>query len=124
LLTVFSAIAMLLAVVGVYGLLAYSVRQRTGEIGLRVALGSSRGGVARLVFGEGLALLGVGLAVGLAAAVAMVRLVAGFLYGVRALDPVTFVVVPMLLFVATVLACLVPSWRAATVDPMSALRHE
>lgn len=124
LLTVFSAMAMLLAVIGVYGLLAYSVRQRTGEIGLRMALGSSRGRVARLVLREGLLLLGAGVLVGMVGALAMARLLGRFLYGVPPFDPVTFVLVPMVLLLATLCACLVPSWRAAAVDPMDALRHQ
>ena len=124
LLTLFSAIATFLALVGVYGLLAYSVRQRTGEIGLRMALGSSKTGVIRLVLREGLGLLGMGLLVGLAAAFAFTRLLAGFLYDVPALDPLTFALVPVLLLVATLAACLIPSWRAAAVDPMNALRRE
>lgn len=124
LLTVFSGIAMLLAFVGVYGILAYSVSQRTGEIGLRIALGSSKAGVIRLVLREGLSLLGIGLLLGLAAAFAFTRLLAGFLYQVPPLDQFTFALVPMLLFTATLVACFVPSWRAASVDPMDALRHE
>jgi putative ABC transport system permease protein len=124
LLVLFSAMALFLAVVGVYGLLAYSVRQRTGEIGLRMALGSSKTSVIRLVLRQGLGLLGIGLLLGLAGAVAFTRLLAGFLYDVPALDPVTFVLVPVLLFLATLVACLVPSWRAASVDPMTALRHD
>jgi predicted permease len=124
LLTVFSGIAMFLAVVGVYGLLAYSVRQRTGEIGIRMALGSSKGGVVRLVLREGMGLLGVGLVIGLVGAFCCARLLNGFLYGVAAIDPVTFVLVPVLLLVAVLGACLVPSFRAAAVDPMQALRHE
>jgi ABC-type antimicrobial peptide transport system permease subunit len=124
LLTVFSGIAMLLAVVGVYGLLAYSVRQRTGEIGLRMALGSSKAGVIRLVLREGLSLLGIGLLLGLAAAFAFTRLLTGFLYDVPPIDPFTFALVPMFLFIATLVACFVPSWRAAAVDPINALRHE
>jgi putative ABC transport system permease protein len=124
LLTIFSGMAMLLAMVGVYGLLAYSVRQRTGEIGIRVALGSSKTGVVRLILSEGLTLLGVGLLLGLAAALLSTRLLAGFLYGVPPIDPFTFALVPMLLLVATLGACLIPSFRAAAVDPMNALRHE
>ena len=124
LLTVFSAIAMFLAIVGVYGLLAYSVRQRTGEIGLRIALGSSRRQVVRLVLSEGFRLVGIGLLIGLAAAVMCARLVAGFLYNVSAIDPLTFSLVPLLLLLATLGACLIPSIRAAAVDPMDALRHE
>lgn len=124
LLVLFSAIALFLALVGVYGLLAYSVRQRTGEIGLRMALGSSKAGVIRLVLRQGLGLLGIGLLLGLVGAVAFTRLLAGFLYDVPALDPVTFILVPVLLFLATLVACLVPGYRAAAVDPMEALRHE
>ena len=124
LLTVFSGVAMLLAMVGVYGLLSYSVRQRTGEIGIRVALGSSKNQVMRLILLQGLTLLGVGLVIGLAGALACTRLLAGFLYGVPALDPATFAVVPMLLLVSTIAACLIPSVRAAAVDPMNSLRRE
>jgi putative ABC transport system permease protein len=124
LLTVFSGAAMLLAMVGVYGLLAYSVRQRTGEIGIRLALGSSRNGVMRLILLQGLTLLGAGLVIGLAAALVCTRLLASFLYGVPALDPATFAVVPMLLLVSTIAACLIPSLRAGAVDPIDALRHE
>jgi predicted permease len=124
LLTVFSVTAMLLAMVGVYGLLAYSVRQRSAEIGIRLALGSSKNGVVRLILREGLTLLGIGLAIGLAAALACTRLLTGFLYGVPALDPATFALVPMLLLAATIAACLIPSFRAAAIDPINALRHE
>jgi ABC-type antimicrobial peptide transport system permease subunit len=124
LLTVFSGTAMLLAMVGVYGQLAYSVRQRTGEIGIRVALGSSKSAVVRLVLREGLTLLGVGLVIGMAAALVCTRLLAGFLYGLPAFDPATFAVIPMLLLVSTIAACLIPSLRAAAVDPINALRHE
>ena len=124
LLTIFAGMAMLLATIGVYGLLAYSVRQRTGEIGLRMALGSSRGRVARMVLREGLVLLGAGLLVGLGGALMMARLLGGFLYGVAPLDPITFVAVPGILLLATLCACVVPSWRATAVDPMDALRYQ
>jgi predicted permease len=124
LLTLFSGIALFLAVVGVYGLLAYSVRQRTGEIGLRMALGSTRTSIVRLVLREGLSLLITGLCLGMAAAVAFSRLLRGFLYDVPVLDPLTFALVPALLFIATLAACITPSVRAATTDPMVALRHE
>jgi predicted permease len=124
LLTIFSVVALFLAVVGVYGLLAYSVRQRTGEIGLRMALGSTRVGVARLILREGLSLLVVGLGFGIVGAVFFGHVLRSFLYEVPALDPVTFALVPALLFVATLAACLIPSARAAATDPMEALRHE
>jgi predicted permease len=124
LLTIFSGIALFLAIVGVYGLLAYSVRQRTGEIGLRMALGSTRVGIARLVLREGLSLLIIGLCLGITVAVVFARTLRGFLYEVPALDPVTFALVPALLLIATLVACLIPSARAAATDPMEALRHE
>jgi predicted permease len=124
LLTLFSTIALFLAVVGVYSLLAYSVRQRMGEIGLRMALGSTRTGIARLILREGLSLLITGLCLGMTAAIAFARLLRSFLYEVPALDPITFALVPALLFIATLAACLIPSARAATTDPMVALRHE
>ncbi len=124
LLTIFSAFAMFLAIVGVYGLLAYSVRQRTGEIGIRMALGSSRSRVVRLVLREGLGLLGIGLLIGLVASLACTRLLAGFVYDIPVIDPITFSLVPILLLVAGLAACLVPGWRAAAVDPVDALRHE
>jgi predicted permease len=124
LLTLFSAIALFLAVVGVYGLLAYSVRQRTGEIGLRMALGSTRAGIVRLVLREGLSILLVGLVIGMAAALLFARLLRGFLYEVPALDPLTFALVPTLLVAAVFAACLIPSARAAATDPIIALRHE
>ena len=124
LLTAFSAIAMVLAVIGVYGLLAFSVRQRTGEIGIRMALGSTRKDALGLVLWEGLRLFGAGLGIGIAASMGLTRLVSGFLYGVPAIDPVTYAMVPCLLLVGTVAACLVPGLRAARIDPMSALRSE
>ena len=112
LLTVFSLVAMMLAMVGLYGLMAYSVRQRTGEIGIRVALGSSKGRVMQLILSEGLRLLAIGLVIGLAVTLLSTRLLTGFLYGVPALDPVTFLSVPILLLAATIAACLIPSFRA------------
>jgi predicted permease len=124
LLTIFSGAAMLLAMIGMYGLLAYSVRQRTGEIGIRMALGSSKAGVMRLILREGLTLLAIGLVIGVAAALLCTRLLTSFLYGVSTFDPATFVLVPLLLLAATFAACLIPSFRAAAVDPMNALRHE
>jgi predicted permease len=124
LLTVFSGIAMLLAMAGVYGLFAFSVRKRTGEIGIRMALGSTRGDVLGLILREGLALGLAGLGIGLLAAVAIERLLVRFLFQVSVTDPMTFALAGLLLLGATLLACLVPSLRAAAVDPMEALRHE
>jgi ABC-type antimicrobial peptide transport system permease subunit len=124
LLAVFSAVALILATIGVYGLMAFSVRRRTGEIGLRMALGATRSGVVKLVLREGLILLATGLSIGMVIAAGLSRLLSGFLYQVPPIDPVTFTLVPLLLFAATTTACLVPSARAASVEPMSALRHE
>ena len=124
LLTVFSGIATLLAVVGIYGLLTYSVRQRTAEIGIRMALGSSRIRVARLILREGLGLIGAGSFIGLAAALFCTRLLTGFLYGVPRIDPLTLFLVQALLVFAALAACLIPSWKASRIAPMTALRHE
>jgi predicted permease len=124
LLTIFSAAAMLLAMIGMYGLLAYSVQMRKGEIGIRMALGSSKAGVMRLILREGLTLLAIGLAIGVAAALLCTRLLTSFLYGVSTIDPITYVLVPLLLLTTTLVACLIPSFKAAAVDPMTALRHE
>jgi predicted permease len=124
LLTLFAAIAMLLALVGVYGLLAYSVKQRTSEIGIRIALGSTKLQVVGLVLKEGLGLLVIGLVIGMSGALAATRLLTGFLYGVPPIDPLTYTLVPLLLLIATLIACLVPSYRAAGIDPINALRHE
>jgi ABC-type antimicrobial peptide transport system permease subunit len=115
---------MFLAVVGVYGLLAYSVKQRSAEIGIRMALGSSKILVVRLILREGLQLVTIGLLAGLAAALAFTRLLDGFLYAVPPLDPITFSLAPVLLFIAAFAACLIPAYRASTIDPMNALRHE
>jgi predicted permease len=124
LLTVFSVAAMLLALIGVHGLIALSVRQRTGEIGVRMALGATRHAVVALVLREGLALLALGLAFGMAGALGLTRLLEGFLYHVPAIDPITYGLVSLLLLIATVMACIVPGVRAAAIDPMDALRHE
>ena len=120
----FAAMAVFLGMVGIYGLLAYSVKQRTSEIGLRIALGASRGRVLGMVLRQGLRLTLAGLALGLAGAFATTRLLASSLYGVNAIDPITFAAVPLLLLLITIAACLVPAARAANVDPMITLRYE
>jgi putative ABC transport system permease protein len=124
LMAAFAVMALALALVGIYGLLAYSVRQRTAEIGVRIAMGSSRMRVMNLVLREGLTLLVVGLVIGMAGALAATRLLSGFLYGIPSLDPMTYVFVPCLLLLGTLTACIVPSIRAARIDPMRALRRE
>jgi predicted permease len=124
LLTLFSGIATLLAVVGIYGLLTYSVRRRTAEIGIRMALGSSRIRVAGLILQEGLGLTGAGALIGLTATLLSTKLLSDFLYGVSQIDPLTFLSVPLLLILVALAACLIPSWKASRITPMTALRHE
>ncbi|HEX6463978.1 MAG TPA: ADOP family duplicated permease, partial [Vicinamibacterales bacterium] len=124
LLAAFGAIAVLLASVGLYGLVAYSVGQRTQEIGIRMALGASRGEIFRLIFREGTRSALPGVAAGLALAVVASRLLVRFLYGVRPLDPVTFSLVPLLLLLVVLGASAVPARRATRLDPLVALRTE
>jgi predicted permease len=122
--TAFAAMAMLLGMVGIFGLLSYSVKQRTAEIGLRIALGASRGRVLGMILRQGILLSGAGLVVGLLGALGFTRVLSSSLYGVSAVDPVTFIAVPILLLLVTVAACLIPARKAANVDPMCSLRYE
>jgi putative ABC transport system permease protein len=122
--SLFGAVALLLAVSGLFGVIAYSVSQRTREIGVRVALGASRRNVMDLVLRQGLMLAGLGIGAGLLASLAATRLLRTLLYGVSPLDPATFVGVPLLLVAVSMLACVLPARRAARVDPMEALRYE
>jgi len=120
---VFAATAPVLAVVGIYGVMAYLVSQRTREIGIRLALGAGGGDILRLVIGNGARLIGVGIAIGVAASFALQRLVSSLLFGVTAADTASAVAVAVLAGVA-LLACYIPALRAARVDPLGALRHE
>ena len=123
-LAAFAGVALVLAGVGLYSVLAYSVSLRTREIGVRVAVGADPRSVARLVVGQGLALTLIGIAVGLAGAFALTRLMASLVFGVSATDPVTFAAVALLLVAVAVAASYLPARRAARIDPMEALRAE
>ena len=124
LLSVFAGLALLLAAIGVYGMLSYSVKQRAQEIGIRMALGAQRGDVLKMVVGRGMAMTGIGIAVGLAGALGLTRLLAAFLYDVRPNDPATFAEVAAVLALISFVACWIPARRATRVDPLIALRYE
>ena len=120
--SVFSLLALALAMVGLYGLVSYSVSHRTREIGIRIAIGATVGNVVGLVLRQGLTLASIGVALGAIGALAVTHLMSSLLYGVQSRDPVTFVVGPMLLAVVSVLASWIPARRAAAMDPVRALR--
>jgi putative ABC transport system permease protein len=120
----FSVIALLLASLGVYGVIAYAVNLRQQEIGIRIALGAQRGNVLGLILKKGCLLAGIGITIGIFGALVVTRIIEFMLYQVKPLDPVIFAVVPLLLVAVTLLACYIPARRAAKIDPMEALRYE
>jgi putative ABC transport system permease protein len=123
-LIVFAGTALLLSAIGIYGVMSYAVTRRTHELGVRLALGSSRWEIVGLVLRQGMQVAGIGLGGGLVAAVALTRLMAGLLYGVRPADPATLGAVALLLAGIAMLACYIPARRATAVDPVVALRCE
>ena len=124
LLGAFAGLALLLASIGLYGVLSYAVTQRSKEIGLRMALGASAGDVTRLVVGHGIALTGAGLAIGLVTSWASTRALKGLLYGISSTDPTTIAGVAALLMLISLSACWIPSRRASRLDPIVILREE
>jgi ABC-type antimicrobial peptide transport system permease subunit len=124
LLTIFGAVALVLAAIGIYGLMAYSVAQRTQEMGVRMALGADRNAIRKLVVWQGMRLTIVGVVLGIGAAFGLTRLISSYLFGVKSWDPAVFVSVPLILAAVALAAVWVPATRASRLDPMKALRVE
>jgi putative ABC transport system permease protein len=124
LMLIFGGSALLLAAIGVYGLMAFSVEQRTREIGIRIALGAASNNVQNMMIAQGMLLVLAGSAIGVAASLGLTRFLESFLYGVAALDPIVFIAVPILLSSVALAAIWLPARRASRVDPIQALRSE
>jgi putative ABC transport system permease protein len=124
LLGAFGILALVLASVGIYGVISCAVAQRTREFGIRMALGAQPAGVFGMILGQGIRLAGLGIFLGLAASAVITRVMASLLFGVQPIDPLTFVAVPLLLIGVVIAACYLPARQAMRVDPMVALRHE
>ncbi|HLW44505.1 MAG TPA: FtsX-like permease family protein, partial [Candidatus Acidoferrales bacterium] len=120
----FGGLAVLLSCLGIYGLMSYTVNRRINEIGIRMALGAQRGQILKMILGQGLVVVGIGVVAGILAASALTRLVGNFLFGVAALDLLTYASASLLLAVVAIVACYIPARRAMRVDPMVALRYE
>jgi putative ABC transport system permease protein len=123
LVSLFSILALLLAAVGLYGVLAYSIAQRTREIGIRIALGAESGSILNLVVRQGLIIVGIGLAAGIIGSLILTRLIQSLLYGISGTDPIAVLMAVSVLGLAAFLACVVPALRAIRIDPMIALRE-
>jgi ABC-type antimicrobial peptide transport system permease subunit len=122
--TIFGGSALLLAAIGIYGLMAYSVEQRTQEIGIRLALGAKSGDIKKMIVYQGMRLAVVGVVAGIASAFGLTRFIASFLFGVKAWDPAVFISIPILLTAVALFAVWFPAGRASRVDPIVALRYE
>jgi ABC-type antimicrobial peptide transport system permease subunit len=124
LLAIFAGLALIITATGLAGVIAFTVSQRTREIGIRMALGAEQRGVMRMILSQGLTMVGIGLALGIAGALALSRVLEGLLYGVGPSDPLTFIAVGVVLFGVAIVACFLPARRATTIDPLLALRAD